>query len=613
MNPKLAQIIAELENVRTFNDNSYLKTTHFVIFLLFGCNDEQKNLLLTRANKIISDRQAYALIKVEEGNDTLKAVEYEIEKASDGHVKVEDLNELHICPVIISENAVVDQYSKIVKSVDKYLKSRTIRSEWKSFLVLNTLSINASAWLDIVAETIRELGTHNSCRCCVLTRKDEAYMGVAEERLLTTILFVAFLNVVLETRTDIGMHIAYQDRTPDKLFYTAQTAFIENPVVSRILRRMIGLMERFNSSIPSTLDVDMGFMQRILKSLYDKMPHEGDSISLVPLFSVMPGESTSFSRRLKEFANKYYLSISLSGVNKEKMFSNIASQFLQAFIKAGKGIDDLKKLIDNDEKTEEYCKIQMLGISISDLPDFPLKTKVNGETIEKFYKCARWLKRELINLGKNLLIEFFRSPEFAELPAKYKNVQSKLDESVSEMHQIKQKHLALDVTLPLLNDPDEKWLEETYRDPDIINTYVKYFCSLALSHGDDEFNDELSLLFEKLYQVSKGLSGGLSANAYMKLVSETCTAVDSPVAKECIVTIKNALKFPINQGIGHDSYTYIWGSKDNKLYDVWERHHKMISTGNTLLPLESNERFGVLRVSDGFTRQEILRVSGGIT
>ena len=612
MNPKLAQIITELETVRTFNDDSYLATTRFVIFLLFGCNDVQRNLLSTRANKIIADRQAYALIKVGDGNDVVREVENEIEKASERHIKVDGLNEIHICPVIISENAGVEQYSNIVKGVDRYLKGRTIRTEWKSFLILNTLAENAPNWLDTVAETVQELGTHNSCRCCILTRYDEDYMRVSEERLLTTVLFVAFLNVVPRTRNDIGIHIAYQEGTPDKLFYTAQTAFIENPVVSRILRRMTGLMERFRDSIPSEFAVDMGFMQHILKSLYDNMPHEGGSISLLPLFSIIPGEGQDFSRRLKEFANKYYLSSSISEATKKNMFSNIALMFLQSHIKAGLGVDALMSLIDNDYEIEKLSKVQVLGISISDFPDYPLENKVHGEATEKYGRCAGWLKKELINLGKNLLVEFFRSPEFAELPGKYKYVQNRLDENISEMSETQQKHSALDVTLPLLNDPDEKWLDEEYKDPETVNTYVECFCALALSHGEEEFSDKLSKLFEKLNNVSKRLSGGLGMNAYMKTVSETCVDVDSSVAKECMVTIKNALKFPINQGTGHDSYTYIWGSKDNKLYDVWEKHYKMVSTGNTLLPLESNERFGVLRVSDGFSRQEILRVGGGV-
>lgn len=607
MNPKLAQIITELDTVRTFNDDSYLATTHFVIFLLFGCNEEQRSLLSTRANKIIADRQAYALIQVGDGIDVIKAVANEIEKASERHIKVEDLNEIHICPVIISENAIAD-----LKGVDGYLRGRTIRTEWKSFLILNTLAENATNWLDTVADTVRELGTHNSCRCCILTRYDEAYMRVAEERLLTAVLFVAFLNVVPNTRNDIGMHIAYQEQTPDKLFYTAQTAFVENPIVSRILRRMIGLMERFRDSIPSESDVDMGFMQHILKSLYDNMPHEGESISLLPLFSVIPGDGPEFSRRLKDFSNKYYLSASISDINKKKMFSNIALMFLQSHIKAGLGVDALISLIDNDEEIDKLSKIQALGISILDFPEYPLENKVKSESIEKYTKCSIWLKRELINLGKNLLVEFFRSHEFADLPNKYKNVQSRLDENISEMRETQQKHLAQDITLPLVNDPDEKWLEEEYRDTDTVNTYVECFCALALSQGEDEFDDKISKLFEKLYHVSRGLSGGLGANAYMRTVSETCADTDSAVAKECMATIKNALKFPINRGTGHDSYTYIWGSRENKLYDVWEKHYEMISTGSTLLPLVSNERFGVLRVSDGFSRQEILRVGGGV-
>lgn len=612
MNPKLVQIINELENVRTFDDDSYLATTHFVIFLLFGCDDNQRDLLLTRANKIIADRQAYALIKVEENHDIVNAVKCEIEKAQERHARVDDFNEIHICPVIISENSAAKQYPDLVKSVDRYLKGRTISTEWKPFLILNTLAENANEWLDAVSETVRELGTLNSCRCCVLTPFDVENKRVEKERLLTTLLFVAFLNIVPRTRNDIGMHIAYQESSPDKLFYTAQTAFIENPVVSRILRRMIGLMRRFKANIPSEHDVDMGFMQSILKGLYDKMPHEGESISLLPLYSVIPGEVSDFTSRLKEFAKKYYLSSSISEANKKRMFSNIASQFLQAHIKAGLGVDELESLINNNEDIEKLSKVQNLGISILDLPDYPSKVKVHGESIEKYKKCARWLEHELINLGKNLMLEFFRSPEFAELPVKYRNVQSRMNECISEMDGIEKTYSALDVTLPLLNDPDEKWLEEQYKDPGIINAYVKCFCALTLSHDNDEFNDELSKLLEKLYQLSKGLSGSSGACAYMKLVSETCSDVDSPAAKMCMANIKNALKFPINSGIGHDSYTYVWGSKENMLYGVWERHHKIISTGNTLIPLESNERFGVLRVSDGFSRQEIQRLGGGV-
>jgi len=610
MNPKLSDIIAELEDVRSFDDDSYLATTHFVIFLLFGCNDAQRDLLSTRANKIIADRQAYALIRADEGYDVVREVEKELKKASERHITVADLNEVHICPVIISENAAAEHYAGTVKRVDAYMKGRTIRTEWKSFLILDTLAENAGVWLDAVAQTVRELGTLNSCRCCVLTRYDEINMYVAEERLLTTLLFAAFLNVVPRTRTDIGSHIAYRDSSPEKLFYTAQTAFIENPVVSRILKRMTGLLEQFRYRIPSNTEVDMGFMQDILKSLYENMPHEDRDISLLPLFSVIPGEEPGFSRRLKAFANKYYLS--RSEVNKKKLFSNIASHFLKAHIKAGLGADDLKSLVGNEEGIERLSKVQNPGVSILDLPEYPLKAKVNDEIIQRYYRCAEWLKRELVSLGRNLLLEFFRSREFDELSSKFEKVQARLDETISEMKGIQRKYSALDVTLPLLNDPDEKWIDEEYNDPDTINAYIQCFCALTLSQDDDEFNKELSKLLEKLYQVSKGLSGGLGANLYMRLVSETCSDVDSLAAKECMARIKKALRFPINQGIGEDSYTYVWGSKENKLYDVWEKHHRMISTGNTLLPLASNERFGVLRVSDGFSRQEILRLSGGV-
>ena len=610
MSHKLTSILKDIEDVRTFTDESYLSTSYFVVFLLFGCNDEQRGLLGSKANKLIADRQAFAMIDAAGAADVVRGVEEAIEKVADEHIEVEDLNEMHFCPVIVSETADTSTYCEIISAVNNYIKKRDIQPVWKSFLLLDTLSENAASWLDTVSAGIASLGEMHSCRCCVLTRKDEKGFAVAEERLLTTVLFVAFLHVVKETREEIGRYIGVSHDNPMELFYTAQTVFVENPVITRIFTRMSGLLFRLSKHTAASQFIDMSFINDILKSAYDRMPQDRGYISLLPVYCVMPDENLEdFKKRLKNFAMGHYLAFAQDDKGRSAAFAQIASGFLRACVKSGLGIEDLVSLIGNTEEIEKLSGISTQGVAISELPPYPGSGRYSRDVSEIFEMFQVWLRRQIMNIGSELLKEYFRSDEFAALPRKYKKVQEKLEEEINDMNRIRNQRKKLDTALRLLNDPDEKWLDTEYEST--VIGFVQHFSHMALAKDDEAFEVERSELLDKLYQASKGLSGGNGARSYMRLVSDTCADAGSDLAKSCVKAIGDALRFPIrvsgNFG-GGVSCTYVWGSEENNLYKVWEKYHTIIETRSVELPIKSNERFAFLRVSSSFSRAKILSV-----
>ena len=611
---KLTSILKDIEDVRTFTDESYLCTSYFVIFLLFGCNEEQQGLLSAKANKIIADRQAYTLIDVAANADIVSLVRDAIKKVADEHIEVEDLNEIHFCPVIISENADPSIYCKTITTVDSYIKKRDIQTVWKSFLLMDTSTDNSNAaeWLTSISDSMHALGDMHSCRCCVLTRYDEYGLSVAEERLLTTVLFVAFLHVVKQTREEIGRYIGLQIDKADDLFYTAQTVFVENPIVTRVFSRMSGLLDRLCKYKAADKSIDMGFVHEILNTVYERMPRDRRGISLIPIYSVMPDDNLDdFKRRLKNFAVKNYLSFTQDEKGKKEVFEKIASGFLRSCVKSGLGIDDLLSLIDNAEQIEKLTTIQTHGISISELPNYPGSSRHSREISEIYERFGYWLGKQIINIGSELLKEYFRSDDFAALPKKYEYVKEKLEEDIMEINRIKKQRRKLDTTLRLLNDPDEKWLDEEY--VSTVGEFVARFAHMVLAKNEEDFDIERAELLDKLYQAAKGLSGSNGARSYMNLVSDTCADVDSDIAKSCVMKVGEALRFPVlvsgNFG-GEVSCTYVWGSDDNNLFDVWEKYHTIIDTKSVALPIKSNERFAFLRVSTSFSRGMIKRVGG---
>ncbi|MDR1299756.1 MAG: hypothetical protein LBJ84_05840, partial [Oscillospiraceae bacterium] len=469
-----------------------------------------------------------------------------IEEAAREQVKVDDLNNVHLCPIIFSDNADSGSFAATINDVETYLSNRDIRVELKPFLILNTSLDSADMWLGAVAEGIVRLGGI-SCRCCVLTLKDENGFAVSQERLLSTVLLIAFLNVVNETRDDIGRHISYRAEIPDELFYTAQTAFVANPVVIRTFNRMRMLMELFGRFGDEVQAIDMTFMQDILRPCFERLPHEGGAISLLPLYAVAPnpeGDTRELARRLSDFVNRYYLSFVRNASVKQQLLELIGAGFLKAFVRADWTIDNLRALIGNGDELDKLGRIQAQGVRIAPMPDFPRSSKLDEGEINVYADCAARLRAALLRVGHDLLGEYFAGDMFSSLPRRFINAQHTLKLEDEAMERIVDKRGMTELDVKLLNDPDEDWIGN-FRDAVPKEVYIKAFSAIALSDSEDEAAETISELVDKLYEASKTSPGGNDAKKYMQLVSESCADVNSPIAKECVRDIAGKLLFPV--------------------------------------------------------------------
>jgi len=243
MKEKVSDIVNKILEIRAFNSDSYLKTTHFTAFLLFGCSEEMRSSLERRAWEIIVDRRGVAFLMVDDVGNIVTQMRELVDQASKSGVDLADLYELHLCPVIISDKAVPADYSQVVDALEEYKRLNDYVIFWKPFIILNTEEASADEWLIAIAtktKSLSEAGSSDGCRCCIMTRRDEKNFAVADERLFDTILFTALLHANKHTRSNIGRRIAYhKGDAPEDLFYTAQSVFISNPVIMRTFARLL--------------------------------------------------------------------------------------------------------------------------------------------------------------------------------------------------------------------------------------------------------------------------------------------------------------------------------------------------------------------------------------
>jgi hypothetical protein len=276
----------------------------------------------------------------------------------------------------------------------------------------------------------------------------------------------------------------------------------------------------------------------------------------------------------------------------------------------GWGADALKSLTGNREELNRLSDAAPRELPIIDPPPYPGR----GDAAGVFERVAGDLRRKLTFIGKELLDSYFSDERFTTLPERYHAILEHIRDQRTAMAEIARGRSERDILLPLLNDPDEKWIDAESGSGAVIDEYLQTLCRMVLAETDEAMEAELSALLDRLYQSSKSLSGGNSAESYMQLVSDTCADGGSEAAKLCVTAIGERLRFPIRvQGnIGKEpSYTYLWGSDENHLYAVWEKYHALIRAKSRLLSLKSNERFAILRVSAPFSRQRILSVDGG--
>ncbi|MCL2388072.1 MAG: hypothetical protein FWC89_11070 [Defluviitaleaceae bacterium] len=614
------EIIKKISEIRAFTDDSYLKTTHFAVFLLIGCPEEMKQTLENRAREIIVDKKAIAFLSVESAENVTADVKAAIDVVSRSGVDLQNLTELHFCPIIVSDMACPSLFSEVVDALETYKRQNDLLTLWKPFIILNTEEPSADEWLNAISAKIKDFsenGGANCCRCCVMTRKDEDFFAVTDERLLDTVLFVSLLHANETTRDGISQSIAYRREHAEEFFYTAQTVFISNPVIMRTLHCIKMLLDHIDSEGGVEKDFDSSFAREILQPLYAKLPHEGAQISFAPLYGVMPepnGNTENFIARLRDFAKAHYLSS--FEANKTEIFSRFRRGFLRSFIESGKSVEFLHGIIGNDTEIKNLSRTTFAVQMSAPLP-FTRKCGISHEDMGVYANVEMRLRNKLNGLSSELVEEFLRSEDFISLPALYGDARKLLRDVSNELAEEvdRRNRSGVEIYLELAGEPDEQLVAAAAKELNAQSMFSQFITdiTLAMERNDESaVSDTLAGLLDTLYNSVRGLSGGSGARDYMNLLSQTCQNPSDNTVKHCVAKINAQLKFPLrfsNQH-GRNKCTFVWGSQDNNFYSAWERQPTIIDTNNQFLPINSKERFVILSVSPAFTRKDIRGIAG---
>ena len=611
-------ITSKVSAIRPFTDESYLKTTYLVVFLLFGSSDEIKELFEKRAHEIIVDKKAIVFLSIDNANDAVAHVRAAVDAVRKSGADIDDLKRLHFCPVIIGEKSDSDVFFESVENLENYRKDKALKIVWKPFLILDAECKTAGKWLETITTIIKKItdeGGSSCCRCCVMTYEDEKGFEVSYSRLLNIVLFTALLYANNNTQEGIGRLIAYIKSSPNEFFYTAQTVFVSNPVIMRTLRCMYLLLEKLDTQENHETDMDLRFINNILSSIYAKLPHNSyGQITFAPLYGVMPNLDNNphrFFTRLENFAAKHYLS--QFRYNKSEIFGKFKKHFLLEFIRSGKPLEFLQSIIGNTNAIKNISRISS-PVQIAAYP--PPASKMTSESASVYAEIEKRLRIKLTSIGSELLEEFLNSKEFESLPRLYSEARVLIRDIIKILKDEVSRRINLsgeEILLELDGDPDEKIIADASRDL-INNLYFPRTISkiaLAMEKDDSEINEIRQALIDTLFEYVRGLAGGSGAKEYMNLVSLTCQNPYTDSAKHCIEKIASKSRFPISfTNRGHRKRTFVWGNEENHFFNALERHQALFETDTEFLNITSKERFVLLTVSPAFTRADIKGIPG---
>ena len=615
MKTKAGEIIDRVSEIRAFTDDSYLKTTYLVVFLLIGCTDQTKETFENRAREIIVDKKAIVFLQVDDSEDVVADVRVAVDDVRKSGVDIRNLNRLHFCPFIISDAADPACFKPIVDQIEAYKTSREVEVLWKPFIILDPDNPGASLWLDAITDVIKNLteaGASNCCRLCVMTREDESGFTLHEGRLLDTVLFTALLHANAETQEGIGRLIAYRGDYPEDYFYTAQTVFISNPVIMRTLRCMHLILERVISDERPENEIELGFIKEILSPIFEKLPQENGRISFTPLYGVMPSldkNTAKFMERLKDFARKYYL----SGFeyNKLELFKRFRIEFLRAFIRSGKSDDYLQSIIGNAQEIEKLSRTST-AFQMNALEPISVKSGMARESMDVFKELEARLRHKLATIASDIFSEFLRSDGFNSLPGLYNDAKKRIKEVSTELYDEvmrRRRRSGDEIFLELSGDPDEVLVVKSAKILQDQQIFPKFISEITMCLEASDVSGASAAeekLINSIFEQVRGLSGGSGAREYMNLFSLTCSDNHSEEAKRCIEAIAEHFKFPIRfQARGGRKRTFVWGSEENHFFSAWEGQQEMFDTDTEYLKIKSKERVVLLTVSSAFKRTDI--------
>jgi|GEM_PF-6654394 len=606
--------------VKTFPEAAPIKTQKFVLFLMFGANDDIIQIFRDKTAEILADPKSCAFIKLEfnecnnvshwrhdidfpalykTGLDCLTETIAYARRDGDPYRYLTDMNMTYVCPIIFTNCNNYGDYSNALKLVENQFVTCVV----KPFLLLGEMIGRESLvnkWLEVVEKGIHDFP---NCRCCVLTNRNEKGFEVYLETNVNTILFMAFMQACSEIEAHIGRSSVVLSPSEahsgkiEKLFYSAQTVSIANPIKLRVFRRLQKLIEELiapSSSIDKNIKMDTSFLEQTLKTAYKKLPMFGGKVTFDPIYAVASNiENDLLQIELEKFANVYY-KLNVENMREDNLFFDLSSVFMEEFLKLDVSFSKINELMIPSvlRSSGQYIDIA----AITSITDSRFTNK------EIYLKVAQKLKDNLYALRENLLDNFFKSKEFQSLPRKLTEIETALRRYINALETEGQKIERADSSLDFQRRIDDDWLNNNLKNI-IFDIRSKLIVKIAQCEINEEKDKLFSYLIDELLKHTGHITiGGPEENrCFMEQVVEQGSDL---LMDEISKKLRFPLRLNINMLFNSGTYCVCSNTKNPVLY-LLQSEKEQLQESFAILPYDSEQRIDLLRISPGLSLQDI--------
>lgn len=336
-----------------------LPARHFMLFLLIGGARETADLLRLKVQGLLSNPKACAFLYQEDGEQASlgQQAAAALRTAAASFVDVENLNEVLLCPVLFATEANHASFLEQMADMQKYIGLMGKTMSWQPVLVIGSRIEQypqTYCGFQAMARFIAGLPIGTVNRCCVLSDQNEKGFDVPVENILETVAVCTVLQNTKPENADVSqvinnkIRVTEEDKTRGRLFFTARSASVANPVRNMIYQRMISAINFFSGDTDKQSDnalqrVSFRFIPGLLQPYMEKLPHMRGKISFFPLYGVMGGEN--FHERLEQQINQYYREPLYGRQAVESLSPEIKRQFFVSFFQNNGSLNELEKLL----------------------------------------------------------------------------------------------------------------------------------------------------------------------------------------------------------------------------------------------------------------------------
>lgn len=440
MREKIRNII--LSKVDKIIDNqkwqNKTKTKKLVVYVLVGCEETAQEILQRKMRTLIDSPSARACIIAPPYDENDENYIFNMRKKMESIHKYAaensggisgNLTNIQICPVVDADSEEAKNLEKILEGIDEFITKMSLIPTWQIFVLLDNSDIDkieiSRKSLSMIDELIRRKKWN---RCCVVSNRDKNGLHVSDEQMLNSIAMATLVQIgdfpstkelgsYINIWTSYGKDLGGVRDKDDYTFYSARSITLSFPLRLVMYKKMHNLISAVCEDVDNKDDDLIAHCYKetmygkIIRNISEKLPMSGNSIDVLPLYSVMNGRD--YGNRLEQFVSDYYLK-HINGVSEKK--EEAIEFFIEKYLERGGHLSGILQIDKTKEyyKKSDYCEFFALsdaGISQKirgkmNVPlsqySFKIKEKIEEDYTKTLYNYFQYWIKETTDWGREV-------------------------------------------------------------------------------------------------------------------------------------------------------------------------------------------------------------------